>query len=246
MRKNKKNEKGITLISLAITIVVLLLLTSIATYSGIGVIKSSNLTTFTTEMKIMQTQVNKLYENNKDSMGTIGKDININSDVKTQADEIFTEKASGITDQTGYRYFDQETIKNLKIEGVESEFFVNIEKRSVVSYMGLEYEEKTYYTLEQLPNGLYNVEYENKNIGQPTFDTNIEKLSEGNWKITISNIQYSGYINKWEIQYQKEGETYWNTSEELSFIVTQIGNYTVQIKNGNVIGEATIEINNET
>ncbi len=48
--------------SLVITIVILIILASIATYSGIEVIKSSKLTKFTTEMRIMQTQVNELYQ----------------------------------------------------------------------------------------------------------------------------------------------------------------------------------------
>ncbi len=60
-----KNQKGITLITLVITIIVLTILTSIATYSGISVINSSKLTAFTTKMKIMQTQVNTIYEEDK-------------------------------------------------------------------------------------------------------------------------------------------------------------------------------------
>lgn len=64
MKNSCKKENGITLMSLVITIVILLILASIATYSGIEVIKSSKLTKFTTEMKIMQTQVNELYQKN--------------------------------------------------------------------------------------------------------------------------------------------------------------------------------------
>ena len=63
-----KNKKGITLVSLIITIVILLILASIATYSGISVIKSSRLTAFVTELKIMQTQVNAIFEEGKQKM----------------------------------------------------------------------------------------------------------------------------------------------------------------------------------
>ena len=58
----KRENKGITLIALIITIVVLLILASIATYSGIGIIRQSKLNKFTTEMKLMQTEVNELYD----------------------------------------------------------------------------------------------------------------------------------------------------------------------------------------
>lgn len=232
--KNLKN-KGITLVSLVITVIVLLILASIATYSGINVIQSSKLTAFTTELKIMQTQVNELYQRYKDGDNTVlglGKDL---GSVSEQANKAFN--ASGITEQSEYRYFDQNTIKDgLKIEGVEGEFFVNIKTRSVVSCEGFKYEGETYYTLEQLPDGLYNVEYNDKNINvdKPTFDTSVEKISEGKWRVTVSNIQYNGYIDKWKVNYQLEGQDSWNTSEDLSFIVNEEGNYLIKIANGNL------------
>lgn len=74
MKKGIINKKtsGITLITLVITIVVLLILASIATYSGIDIVKSAQVTQFVTEMKILQTQVNKIStetEGFKDSDG---------------------------------------------------------------------------------------------------------------------------------------------------------------------------------
>lgn len=235
MRTLKENKKGITLVSLVITIIVLLILASIATYSGINVIQSSKFTAFTTELKIMQTQVNATYQ--EDSTKELGDELTEN--IKKQADIVFTESESGITSQDGYRYWSNALIKELGIEGVEQDFFVNLETRSVVSYEGFQYEGKTYYTLEQLPDGLYNVEYNDKNINmdKPTFDTSVEKISEGKWRVTISNIQYNGYIDKWKVNYQLEGQNSWNTSEDLSFIVNEQGNYHIKIANENVESE---------
>ena len=59
-KKIQFDNKGVTLISLVVTIVVLIILTSIATYSGVNVIRQSKLDKFTAEMKIMQTEVNNL------------------------------------------------------------------------------------------------------------------------------------------------------------------------------------------
>ena len=226
--------KGITLISLIVTIVVLLILASIATYSGVGIIRQSKLNRFTTEMKVMQTEVNDLYDRYSN-----GKDVlNLGKELDGQADKVFTSEASGITDKTGYRYYDQETIQRLGIDGVEEEFFVNVEKRSVVSYLGFEYEGTTYYTLDQLPNGLYNVEYEDKNAGGPTFDLSCDNWTNGRSNIKISNIEYNdGYIDKWEVKYKLEGQDYWSTSEDLSFFVDKPGMYTVKIVNGNIESE---------
>lgn len=62
--KNTRTS-GITLISLVITIIVLIILASVATYSGIEVVKSSNVTAFTTELKILQTNVDKIEAKSK-------------------------------------------------------------------------------------------------------------------------------------------------------------------------------------
>ena len=248
-----KNRKGITLISLVITIIVLLILASIATYSGINVIRSSKFTAFTTELKIMQTQVNSIYQKYKDNdtinidgtsyIGSdileIGEELNEESTTKEQANKVFKQEESGIVSQDGYRYWSSDLIKELGIEGVEKDFFVNIEKRSIVSYEGFEYEGITYYTLEQIPDGLYNVEYEDPNTSKqkPTFDVKIEKIGTDKWKITVSNIKYEGYINKWQVKYKLVEEDNWNSSEDLSFVVNKKGNYEIKIQNGIIESE---------
>ena len=238
------DDKGITLISLVTTIVILVILASIATYSGIGVIKQTQFTKFSTQLKMMQTQVNELYDkySNNQTIDVAGKKYtgteiaNIGKEISTlsQKTKVFNESASGITDSTGYKYYDKDTIKALNIEGLdEEEYFVNVSKRSVISYDGMEYEGKTYYTINQLPDGLYNVGYQ-ANSGKPTFDVNYEKTENNKYKITISNTNYDGKIDKWQVKYQKEGQDYWGTSEDYSIIVAEEGKYKIYIENGNI------------
>lgn len=52
------SERGITLIALMITIVLLIILASVAIYSGTETIQSSHFTTFTTDLKVVQEEVN--------------------------------------------------------------------------------------------------------------------------------------------------------------------------------------------
>lgn len=229
--KNVKNNNGITLMALVITIIILIILASIGTYSGIQVVKSAQFTAFSTELKIMQTQVNKLYEekkNGNDEVDDLGKTISGSTTVQTHATKAFN--ASGITDTSDYKYFDTDTIKSLNIEGVEGEFLLNIDKRSVVSYDGFEYEGKTYYTLEQLPDGLYNVEH-NTSEQQPDFDVDYDFLENGNYKITVSDINYIGNINKWNVQFKKHESNTWNESKSNSFNVDTPGTYDIKIVN---------------
>ena len=235
MKIKVDERKGITLISLAITIAVLIILASVATYSGISIIRQSKLNVFTAEMKLMQAEVNDLYDRYNDGeidLITLGKDLD------GQADSVFTGGASGITDKTDYRYYDKSTLEDLGIDRVDGEFYINIKTRSVVSHDGLEYEGVTYYTLEQLPDGLYNVEYEDRNnadiINNLTFDVSMENVGEGKWEMSVSNIKYDGYIDKWQVQYRKQGQAYWSTSERLNFTVTEKGVYEVKLVNGDI------------
>ena len=69
----KKSNEGITLIGLVITITILLILATIAVYSGVGTVHSARLTEFTTELKVMQQKVNELYDSY-----TNGKTVTIN------------------------------------------------------------------------------------------------------------------------------------------------------------------------
>ena len=235
MEEKLKSKKGITLVSLVVTIAVLIILASIATYSGVNVIKESKLNKFTAEMKIMQTEVNNLYD--RYSSGEVSV-LEIGKELDSEANNVFTGSGSGITDSSGYRYYDRETIESLGIEGVEEEFYVNVEKRSVISRLGIEYEGEKYYTLEQLPNGLYNVEYENKNLNGPEFKATIEQDDNGELKVEVTDIKYDkGYINKWEVKYKLEGEDYWRTSEEFEFKVEEFGKYKIKVVNGEIESE---------
>lgn len=241
MKKMIDKDKGITLISLVVTIIVILILASVATYSGINAVKLSEFNRFTTELEIMQTEVNTLYEKYKNGETINGKEVltygtdieTATQQIKQQANMVFTQDASGITDQIGYKYYNKETIDSLGIEGVEQEFFVNIETRNIVSYYGMEYEGKSYYTLDQIPNGLYNVEYKEENA-KPTFNVDVDLIGENKYKISINDIEYEGYNNIWKVRYQINGSENWNTSDELSFFVEQEGDYNIQIKNGDI------------
>ncbi len=249
----KKNNSGITLVSLVITVIVLLILSSIAVYSGVSTIRSARLTRFTTELKMMQQKVNELYDsyiNNKSVTvnGTeyVGTDIqNIGEDPEglfnsNRLEEVFSAEGSGITDRTGYMYYSLETMQGLGMQDMEYEFFVNVATRSVVSIEGFNDYGTRYYTLEQVPNGVYNVEY-NKVDGDLNFDTTAEVVN-GSGKIHIINISYDNYINKWQVRYRlkaEEGQTEntWYTTEE--FTGTE---YTIDVPIENLLKDYEIQI----
>lgn len=237
MKKFLEAQKGITLISLVVTITILLILASVATYTGINSIQLSKLSTFTAEMKIMQTKVNELYQEYKNGDETIltkGQDITNDSQAK-----IALQGAGENTDTetiNRYRHYTLQDIGDLGLDGIkENEFLVSIQDRSVISYKGFEYEGTTYYTLDQLPNGLYNVDY---NINNANIDFNLETSisNNGTQTIYIKDIVADGYVNKWQIRYRIQGQDQWQTTEvfegnEYTIEVDEIGNYEVQVFN---------------
>lgn len=235
----KKHNSGITLVSLVITIIVLIILASITVYSGVSTVRSARLTKFTAELKIMQQKVNELYDSytNNKSVTVNGTEYvgagqtateteeaiqgiqEIGTDPEgifnaTRLDEIFSEEGSGITDRTGYMYYDTSTLQSLGLEDMEYEFFVNVASRSVVSIEGFNDAGNIYYTLNQVPDGVYNVEY-NGISNDVTFNT-ISEVKDGQGKIYVTNISSQEYVNKWQVQYRLKGEKNWYTTEEFT------------------------------
>ena len=252
-----KANKGVTLISLVITIIVLLILAGIGITSGVQTIKSSKQTKFTTEMKIMQVEANELYDaykNDKEievngtkykgeEIKNIGKNI---TEADGKANEVFTEEASGITDSTGYKYYDQEIIKGLGIDGVENEYFVNVEKRSVVAVIGVDFDGKVCYTVAQLPDGLYNVEY-NEGEKEVDFELASQTSSPVKGNITVFDITSTKAINKWQVRYRIKGREEWKQTEEfegteIEIEVEELGIYEVQVYHEEEVESAIKEI----
>ena len=255
-KKMKKEQRAITLISLVITIVILLILATIGIGAGIETINSSKLTKFNTEMKIMQLKANEWYDEYNSAKSDEEKQEIINrgesivsgegqSEVVKQANKVFSLEESGIvfndTDQIreDYRYYSNQKLKNLGVDGVEQDFFVNIKNRTVVSYEGLSYKGEMYYTISQLPQmDIYNVDYESQSDVEFDLETKISE--DGKQELYVKNIKSNGYINKWQIRYKLKEDTEWKTTEtfkgsEYTVKVDKSGLYEVQVFNDNDI-----------
>lgn len=256
MRKkfDVRNNSGITLIALIVTIIVLLILATFATYSGIEAIENTAYTKFVAELKIMQTHVNEWYEDSKDGKNVfdnIGiKNVSGLGEEQEQAKTALI--AAGIEDTSEnlnkYYFIDDNAKNTLGIEGVSQTVLVSVADRHVVSYLGLNYKENMYYTLEQLDE-FYNVDYNNKNSSDEVdFEAKSEFIKYGRAKITVYNVEYEGYNEKWQVKYQKEGDSNWKTSDSLDFFVNESGTYTIQLinRNGDIVGTKLVTVSAST
>ena len=203
MYKNTK-DKGITLVSLIVTIVILLILSTIAYETGKGTIESAKLSAYRTEMTIMQEEVDKLEQEIRQGKITEAQLMMLGEDVSEAdgASEAFSK--AGITDTSGYKYFTADALKSLGIENVENDYLINIEKRSVISLSGIKYRGEKYYTLSQIPDGKYIVEKQEIE-SSVTFDATADVQSD-KMKIIVSNITYTGDVKKGSIYYRHEND----------------------------------------
>lgn len=171
-----KNEKGITLVSLAITVIILIILASISVYSGTSTVRYAKYNKAKSEMEIMQANVNSWHQEYqnievKDEEITEGK---TKEDIKQEKQNTFIEKYGVITtdsscDQTAltktvnatgitsseYRFLSEDFIKNNLGLDASFDYLINIPSRTVILFNGLAYNGKTYYTAEDF--GISNV-----------------------------------------------------------------------------------------
>lgn len=165
---------------------------------------------------------------------------------ETEIDHILKEK--GKNDQTlvneiksGFRYCSQNYIaNNLEMGGITRDYLVNVKNRIIISTEPFSYQGTNYYMLEQMDDGLYNVDYNNQTKGEITnFTPQLATLGNEKWRITIEDITYrdpnKNYINdrNLQVKYHIEGKNYSEaTMNELSFVVTEPGTYKIELVHG--------------
>lgn len=241
MDKNKINNNGITLISLILTILIIIILSATAVYTGSTTIQNSKLTAFAGELQIIQRKLNEIYQD--ESYQNVGETLQPGTDKYNTAKNLFNGLGIAESELNNYKYFNSDTLESeLDITGVKQEVLISVEKRDVISLNGLKYDGKMFHTLEQLRdvgNGTFNIEYENPNRSGPDFNVSYQKINNNRWTITISDITYnSGYIEKWSVKYGLSNNgvvTNWKTSNTLTFDVTQSGTYVIQLVHGDEV-----------
>ena len=225
-----KENKGITLITLAIAVIVLLILASITTYYGIDTIKSSKLTKYKTELEMVQAQVDVLYEKYKDTID--GVDIGKTITASDEEDAKKALKTIGVNSLEGYKIFDKEVLQKLGVEGIDNKFLVNIKEREVLTLKPHKYEGKEYYNLAQIV-GERKIK-EQLERGELTFNMQSTELTDG-WKINLTDIKFSKYVGKGKVQYQDTASGKWTTVENnltrdnYSFTIKNSGTYIVKV-----------------
>ena len=240
----KTNEKGISLITLVLTIITLTILASIGITSGKLTIDTAKYNQFKSELTTIQTKINEF-----DTKDNIGQQLSSSQEAilntKEVSDIIYkgkTEEEEKTKIKDGFTYVSSYTIQNqLGLDGINRDYLINVEYRYIVSCEGVKYKGKTYYMIDQIDKGLYNVSYNNKNRETGSFELDSQKIGN-QWKITVSNIEHEGYVSNWQVKYKLAGDEAWKNTENLEFYVSEAGYYIVKVGHGDEINLGSKQI----
>lgn len=127
----KKNEKGITLVALAVMIIVMLIIMSVTTYSGISSVKESSKKKLTSELEIVQHAVLEVYTKYQifnDISYLVGDKIQNVNDIPAEYKNSLKEKntafSSNSRTEDSYYKLDENKLKDIGIEESNYEYIV--------------------------------------------------------------------------------------------------------------------------
>lgn len=155
-----KNEKGITLVALGITIIVLSILAAVSISTGKKTIEENKVIAFINELKIVQSEVNIIVEKQKmgntsyDSIGTKISDLDTGTLAKLTSGCF---KGKTAEEMAEFKYYKVSDLKRMGIDNVEQEVVINLKTREVLSVEGIQDSGKMCYKLGDFPSESYNV-----------------------------------------------------------------------------------------
>ncbi len=250
-----KNEKGITLITLVSSVVVLLIIGGITIVTGSKSIKSAQFMKFQSELTMVQSKINEVslqYQREGKTLECEVTDARLSLEMEqkqaalAEAEEVkqvLAQKAAakGVTVEDlekGLHLCTKDYLREeLGLEGLERNYLINLEETIVVSLEKFEYEGTNYYMLEQIPSSLYNVTYNNQIPSTGDFEVSTIEVA-GGFQVTITP-KHDKYVSKWQIKYKLKDEDTWKTEENLVFKVTKPGTYEIKVTHGDDVDLGT-------
>ena len=144
------NNKGITLVTLVITIIIMLILVGIGVSTGRQSYENGIMNKFVSQMQLIQQNIETISYDEEDPLG-----VEIPIDKVSQLNNIID-----IEDLTGttigdWRYFSKATLESdLNLENIDDEIGINFKTKEVISFNGVQYKGNMHYTQYSLPGGI--------------------------------------------------------------------------------------------
>ena len=229
-----KNEKGITIIALVVTIVILLILTVVSFTTGRVQLNNVRLKAFYSKLEVVQEAVEKIADTNEydEDWGT-----------PLTAEQIsLIASISENYDTSKFKYFTASEVESiLNVSGVDLNLLIDFEDKYVISADGEEIDGIVYYVLE---NDKYRTNYQDKNTGNVNFNCTIKNYGLNSYKITVTPVNV-GDIQEGIIKYRQSNiDDYWKIAKNNEIIVDKLGTYDIMYidsNNNSVTKQITIQ-----
>lgn len=175
MEEKIKNNSGITIVALIITLIVLIIIASIAIYEGQTLIRTSKVQTLETNMLTLQVKAkaiaeeieSKIWVLESDSGNTVQKDIKRNAEflkkgfVETNVDPKALKQVSYDLESNYVAYnVTQQAVDEMDLDEIQADTYVIIFSKSDYKYMdviykkGISYKKETIFALSMLQQAL--------------------------------------------------------------------------------------------
>ena len=222
-----KNESGVTLVSLVVTIILIFILASITTYSGIEAYKDMKKENYVAKLKVIQEKVD-LIASEYDSWSGKKDNPNINVylkeclgidkedqtvDGKTTLEDLI--EAIGDSKENYYYFSTSDLTNKLGLSGFEDSemsIAVNFDKRYVIEKQGIKVDGVEYHTQYDLPGG-QKINLKSDSDTKISYATDALKVSVKNYGLTAKVVlsctgeKDEKSINITEFEYRKKANS---------------------------------------
>lgn len=254
------NDKGITLVALIITILVMFVIVGVSVNIGTESLDNTRLQGFYTKLEIVQKRIDDIAITNESyvddsgnilylkEQGTAFEDLEATK--QANLEEIIANEGAELSlNVASFRYFTVEQLESiLNLSEIEYNVFVDFETRTVIAEDGLTINGESYHILKS---NIYFVEQNTaKNEGTITsLSYNITAYGTNNYKIIVTPSNTVGDLGVGgTLKYKKSTTKYWETASNSEIIISELTQYNIlyEDKNKNTISQTiTVELDED-
>ena len=231
-KKCLRNDRGITLVALMITIILIMILGSLAVTTTTTHFENIRKSGYFAKLEMAQEAIEKIKntdEHYTDSNGNTVYVKNLGTAPTAEQRELITSKGC---DSSKFTYYTQEQVeKDLGISGLEMSLLIDFEDVIAIDPVGLEIDGTTYHMLSD--DGKYKIaQNTTKNTQEVNFTWTVEAYTDKSYKVTVTPTNV-GDITKGVVQYKLASLEYWNSAEDNQFVVQRLGQYDIRYTDAN-------------